>query len=144
MLIKRKALKIESIDEGGFLNYLEDFVGTYIKEVMPDVEYGVLITKKSYLSLDVLNAIPQDIKWYSDRYFTKLTDFSEFKGKKIAIIDDTVNTAYNFRNFFDMMTRNCGSGDNNNPNVIPFVLLMNENYYFGSNEKCVGKMTVNP
>ena len=124
-------MELKELNKELFEKIMSDFFNDYVLQEVEGVEICVLITKKSYCAYHLLKGDKKTdgITWYSDRYFTKCLDFTDFKGKKIAIIDDTINTAYNFRQFYKMMVRHCCDCGTEYSNIVPIACLMNEKYY---------------
>ncbi len=115
---------------------LRTFFGEFIYEKVSDVEIVILITKKAYWSYKVLkdersgSDLHTDVKWYSDRYFQKKVEFSEFDGKKIVIVDDTINTGKTLKSFYDFIRKYCPLAD-----VTPMVCYVNGESIVNSKEE---------
>lgn len=119
---------LENINHDNAKSILIYFFQHFIKDEVPDVDIVILITKKSFWSYNVLssefgNDPDNDIEWLSDRYFQKIIDFSEYDGKTIVIVDDTMNTGVAIREFYKLMRGQCKKSK-----IIPIVCLLNGTY----------------
>lgn len=122
---------LPDIDRGKAVEILKNFFGNFIRESIPEVEFVILITKKSFWSYQVLkdelgeikNKNGQKIQFLSDRFFQKIVDFGSYNNKKIAIIDDTMNTGSAIREFYKLMRKQCDKSK-----IIPIICFLNDNY----------------
>lgn len=133
---------LPDIDRGKAVEILKKFFGEFIREMFPEVEFVILITKKSFWSYQVLkdelgeikNKYGQKIQFLSDRFFQKVVDFGFYNGKRIAIIDDTMNTGSAIREFYKLMRIQC-----NKSKIIPIICFLNDNYKPEEREKDADK-----
>lgn len=107
-----------NIDNSTIEDLGEDLRSFFIDYILKDEkDIVILITKKSFWSFSLLCEQEQEERnvqvnrYYSDRYFSKLLDFSSFDGKSILIVDDTLNHGVAVRQFCDLMKMNCPNSE---------------------------------
>lgn len=87
----------------------------------------VLVTRKGFWIYHLLCEVSEDIKMpdrkiCSDRYLMKNVETSSISGKKVCLIDDTLNHGYNLFRFFCMLKK-LGAAS-----IIPFVYARSIEY----------------